>query len=333
MELFDKKSIAEIRSLINSDLKIVITSHFNPDGDALGSSMALYHYFKDAGKDVKVILPNNIPDTFKWLPGWEEILIFGDENKRVISEAQLIFCLDYNSSSRVEKMQKPLEESSAIKIMIDHHPSPQEDLCKYIFSSHSSSATCELLWLFCKALDLKLSLDSVRCLYTGLVTDTGCFEFNSVTKQTFEVAAELASFPIDRADIIHHIYDSYSEGRMKLMGYVLEQKMVVFPEYHAAYISLSMDEARKYDYHVGDTEGFVNLPLQIANVNLSAFFMERDGIIRCSFRSKGDYKVNDLAGRYFNGGGHDNAAGGKSYKSLDETVRRFVSLLPKVSDN
>ncbi len=331
MEIFSKKIIDNVKADISGGSKIVITAHLNPDGDALGSSLALYNYLKTS-KDCHIILPNNIPDTFKWMPGCNEILIWeNEESPRILAEAEMIFILDFNTASRVDKMQKALEESKAIKIMIDHHPFPQEGLCKYVFSCPEAAATCELMWLFCKECGISLSTDSVKCLYTGLVTDTGCFQFNCTSKQTFQVAGEIAAYDFDRSEIIHHIYDCYTEGRMRLMGYVLSKKMVVFPEYHAAYIALTKAEADEFGYQVGDTEGFVNLPLSIADVKFTAFFMERDGIIRCSFRSKGDFKVNTIAEKYFNGGGHDNAAGGKSYKPLDVIVKRFVSILPEVT--
>ncbi len=330
MEIFDKKSIEEIRALLQNAQKIVITAHLNPDGDALGSSLALYNFFK-YGADCKVILPNNIPDTFKWMPGCNEILIYNEENAHFVTEADVIFILDFNTSARVDKMQKILEESAAVKIMIDHHPQPQEGLCKYVFSDPEAAATCELLYLFFDSCKYTINTDSATCLFTGLTTDTGCFQFNCTSQRTFEVASKLAAMPIDRAEIIHHIYDSYSEGRMRLQGYVLSNKMVVFEQYHTAYIALTKAEADKFDYRVGDTEGFVNLPLSIEHVKFSAFFMERDGIIRCSFRSKGDFKVNTIAEKFFNGGGHDNAAGGKSYKPLEEVVNRFVSLLPRIT--
>jgi len=331
MEIFSKKNIDAAKADIDAAQKVVITAHLNPDGDALGSALALYNYLKDK-KDCKIILPNNIPDTFKWMPGCSEIIIWDNETSpKAISEADMLFLLDFNNAARVDKMQAHVEESKAVKIMIDHHPNPQEGLCKHVFSDPEAAAACELVYLFCKECGYQLGIDSARCLYTGLVTDTGCFQFNCTTQRTFQVAGQLAAFGFDRSEIIHHIYDSYSEGRMRLMGYVLSNKMVVYPEYHAAYISLTKAEADKFGYQVGDTEGFVNLPLCIENVKFTAFFMERDGLIRCSFRSKGDFKVNTIAERYFNGGGHDNAAGGKSYKPLEEIVNRFVSLLPKIS--
>jgi phosphoesterase RecJ-like protein len=330
MEIFNKISTDKASELISQAKKIVLTAHLNPDGDALGSTLALYNIFK-ADRDCKVILPNNIPDTFKWMPSCGEILIWNADYEHYIKEADLIFILDLNNASRVDKMQKALEESSAKKIMIDHHPQPQEGLCDVYFSDPEAAATCELVYCFCKECNLKIPIDAARCIYTGLVTDTGCFQFNCTGQRAFQVASELAVMDFDRSEIIHHIYDSYSEGRMRLMGYVLSKKMKVYPKYHTAYISLTLAEAEQFGYQVGDTEGFVNLPLSIEDVKFSAFFMERDGIIRCSFRSKGSFKVNTIAEKYFNGGGHDNAAGGRSYKSLDEIVKRFVSIMPKVT--
>ncbi|MBQ5574519.1 MAG: bifunctional oligoribonuclease/PAP phosphatase NrnA [Bacteroidales bacterium] len=331
MQIFSKKNIEAAKADIEAAKKVVITAHLNPDGDALGSTLALYNFLKDK-KECHVVYPNNIPDTFKWMPGCGDIIIWDNEQAhQIVAEADLMFLLDFNTASRVDKMQKIVEESSAVKIMIDHHPNPQEGLCKHVFSDPEAAAASELVFLFCKECGYDLSIDSARCLYTGIVTDTGCFQFNCTTQRTFQVAGQLAAFGFDRSEIIHHIYDSYSEGRMRLMGYVLSKKMVVFPQYHAAYISLTKAEADQFDYRVGDTEGFVNLPLCIQDVEFSAFFMERDGLIRCSFRSKGNFKVNTIAERYFNGGGHDNAAGGKSYKPLEEIVQRFVSLLPKIT--
>ena len=330
MEIFNKILIDEASALIKGAQKIVLTAHLNPDGDALGSTLALYIIFKET-KDCKIILPNNIPDTFKWMPSCNEILIWNAEHEHFLQNADLIFFLDCNGAARLDKMQKAAEESKAKKIMIDHHPQPQENLCNIYFSDPQAAATCELVYTFCKLCSLKVNIEAAKCLYTGLVTDTGCFQFNCTGQKTFQVASELAVMDFDRSEIIHHIYDSYSEGRMRLEGYVLSKKMKVFPKYHTAYIWLSLAEAEKFGYKVGDTEGFVNLPLSIGDVKFSAFFMERDGIIRCSFRSKGDFKVNTIAEKYFNGGGHDNAAGGKSYKPLEDVVNRFVSLLPKIT--
>lgn len=331
MNLFDQKSIDEVKNLLKTAKNIVITAHYNPDGDALGSSLCLYNMFKN-NYNCKVILPNNIPDTFKWLPGCDEILIFNAEHHaNLLAEADVLFCLDYGSSSRVEKMQKHLEDSPAVKIMIDHHPFPQEGLCKYVFSDHTAAAACELMYFFCMETGIGLNNEAAKCLFTGLTTDSGCFQFASTSQRTFEVASKLAAYPIDRVEIIHRIFDAFSESRMRFQGYVLLKKMKVFPQYHAAYISISAEEATRFNYKVGDTEGFVNLPLSIEWVKFSAFFMVKEGIVRCSFRSKGDFKVNDIAEKYFNGGGHDNAAGGKSYKTLDETVQRFVKLLPRIT--
>ena len=331
MEIFNKFSLDKATELIQNAEKIILTAHLNPDGDALGSTLALYNIFKKQDKVCSVVLPNNIPDTFKWMPSCNDIKIWNSELEDEIKNADLIFILDFNTTTRVDKMQKVVEESKAKKIMIDHHPDPQEGLCEVYFSDPQAAATCELVYLFCKGCNLEVNLEAARCIFTGLVTDTGCFQFNCTGQRTFQVASELAAMNFDRSEIIHHIYDSYSEGRMRLEGYVLSQKMKVFEKYHTAYISLTLAEAEKFGYRVGDTEGFVNLPLSIETVKFSAFFMERDGIIRCSFRSKGGFKVNTIAQKYFNGGGHDNAAGGKSYKSLDEVVSRFLSIMPKVT--
>lgn len=331
-----EQSILEITSALSSANRIVIVPHKGPDGDAIGSTLGLYHFLKDKGHDVTVISPNDYPQFLKWLPGQEDILIY--ENQReycnnLIKDAQIIFTLDFNMLDRSGEMAEPLAAAEATIVMIDHHPEPS-DYADHTYSDASMSSTCQMVYKFIQKLrGLKyITPEIATCLYTGIMTDTGSFRYRSVTSDTHEVVADLIAKGADNTTIHQNIYDTYSENRLKLLGVAL-QNLRVIREYKTAYITLSQEELDKNNFQKGDTEGFVNYGLSIEGVVLAIIFIEhkQDGIIKMSLRSKGDFSVNEVARTHFSGGGHVNAAGGKSELSLEETVKKLHQILPEYS--
>ncbi len=327
----NRSSVLRLKEELSVPRRIVITTHQGPDGDAMGSSMALYLFLKKLGHDVSVITPNDYPEFLQWLPSNNEVINFMRQKPTAeerLKTAEYIFHLDYNHIKRSADMMRLLSRSEAVRILIDHHLNP-EIRAKYTFSNINVSSTCELLYRIMQQWDESLmDRDIASCIYTGIMTDTGSFCYRSTSAQTFTIAAELMGYGIDRTGIYDKVYDNYSECRMRLMGYCLNEKMEVFPEYGAALISLNLEEQNRYNFEVGDSEGFVNLPLSIKGIRFTAFFLEKEDKIKISFRSKGNFSVNDFAKKHFGGGGHLNAAGGDSKNKLDEVVRKFRELLP-----
>jgi len=316
---------------ISNAKSILITSHHNPDGDAIGSSLALYHYLTDLGKRPKVLIPNNFPESLSWMEGAGQIMVFTDnpgKAKKAIASAELIFSLDYNSFDRTKFFEKQLRDSSAYKIMIDHHPQPSEEFDHRI-SRIEVSSTAELVYEVIAAMGpTSLITKSIaECLYVGIMTDTGSFSFACNYPSTFRIVAELIERGIN-AEYIHQlIYDTFSEERLRLLGFCLSEKLVVLKDFATAYISLARHELEQYNFQPGDTEGIVNYALSIKNIIFAVLFTEKEDIVRISFRSRGNFSVNDFARTHFTGGGHKNAAGADSEKSLDETITYFVELL------
>jgi phosphoesterase RecJ-like protein len=337
LKLSDNLSIKKVKELLSQEQqKIVIVSHRNPDGDAVGSSLALYNYFIQMGHEVKVIVPNAFAGYLRWLPGASDVLVYEympEKCARILKNSTLLFAVDFNDLSRVREFEEHLSPSDSYKVLIDHHPHPG-DFADFTISDTSVSSTCELIYIFLKNLekDSFISSEVAECIYAGIITDTGCFNFNSSKRQTFDVVADLLDIGIDKDKIYDKIYDNYSFDRMKLMGHVLQEKMVYLPEFRTAYLSLSSDEMKQFNFKVGDSEGFVNIPLSIKGVIFSALFTEREDIVKVSLRSKGNFAVNKMAQKYFSGGGHVNASGGESKESLEDTIKTFVSLLPEFKE-
>lgn len=328
-----RSDISEIKQLLSKPKQIVIVPHKNPDGDAIGSSLALYHYLVAKKHKVSVIAPNDYPEFLKWIPGESNIIIHEtntNEANSLIKKANLIFTLDFNALHRTGDMEFPLAESSATKILIDHHQQP-DDYAKYIYSDVSMCSTCQMIYHFIDMLDDKTSIDAkiATCLYVGIMTDTGSFRFASTTATTHRVIADLIDKGAVNADIHSNVYDNNSYDRLQLLGVALNNLKVV-PELNTAFISLSQRELNKHNFTKGDTEGVVNYGLSIKGVKFAAIFIEhkQESIIKISLRSKDNFDVNEFAREHFNGGGHINAAGGKSSLSLSETIAKFVSLLP-----
>lgn len=330
----EKKLILEIGQKIAKANRILITSHTNPDGDAIGSCLGLYHYFKNHyAADCKVLIPNKYPVFYDWMPGVEEIVIYSgnkDAGKILINTADLIFILDYNSYGRVEVFEKEMHNSKATKIMIDHHPKP-EKYFDYSISDTSVSSTAELIYKFLNGLKNKpgINLQASECIYTGIMTDTGSFSYLCNNPETYLVTSDLIKNGVDGERIHRLVYDTYSEDRLRLLGFSINERLVVINEFNTAYIYLSSDDMKKFKFREGDTEGFVNYPLSIKEVNFAAFFREFADKIRISFRSKADFAVNSFAKNHFKGGGHKNASGGDSYDNLEDTLSKFEALLPQ----
>jgi phosphoesterase RecJ-like protein len=330
-------NIEEINALIEGSKRVLITTHTNPDGDAIGSSLGLWHFLTALGKEVSVLVPNKYPGFISWLPGNKEILIYEKEPKKaqqLLSEAQVVFCLDYNAIHRSGSLQDILRVSEVPRIMIDHHPEPVQNDFTHLVSTTETSSTSELIFEFIYQLNASFvfSRDIACCLFVGIMTDTGSFSFACNRPRTFEVTAALMKTGIDVEYIHRKVYDTFSEDRLRLLGYSLGEKLVVKREFATAYIALSKKELNRFNYQVGDTEGIVNYALSIEGINMAVLLTERKGRIRLSFRSKGDFSVNEMAKAHFNGGGHLNAAGGDVYDTLDKAISQLEDLLPLYKD-
>ena len=331
-----KSDISEIKQLLSKPKQIVIVPHKNPDGDAIGSSLALYHYLIAKEHKVNVIAPNDYPDFLKWIPGESNIIIHEVQTEKantLIAEAELIFTLDFNALHRTGAMELPLSQANATKILIDHHQQP-DNYAKYIYSDVTMCSTCQMVYHFLEMLDDKTSINPkiATCIYIGIMTDTGSFRFASTTATTHRVIADLIDKGAVNAEIHSQVYDNNSYDRLQLLGVALNNLRVV-PELHTAYISLSQRELNKHNFTKGDTEGVVNYGLSIKGVKFAAIFIEhkQEGIVKISLRSKDNFDVNEFAREHFDGGGHINAAGGRSNLSLSETITKFVSILPQYS--
>ncbi|HMT29562.1 MAG TPA: bifunctional oligoribonuclease/PAP phosphatase NrnA [Bacteroidia bacterium] len=334
--IFDSHSIKELKEILQIPRKVIITTHHKPDGDAMGSSLALYHFLSNRGHQVQVIAPSDYPDFLNWMPGSEMVLNYeqaGGKSKQMASDADVIFCLDFNTASRMEKFAESVLNSSAKKVLIDHHLDP-ENFCDFTFSYATSCATCELIYYFILEMggDSSITKQIAECLYTGIMTDTGSFRFSSMTSDTHMVIAALMRSGASNYEIHENIYDNFSLDRTRFLGHCIKEKLVVLPEYKTAYISVTKEELARYNHQSGDTEGIVNFALGIRGVKMAAFFCERDNLIKISFRSKDKFSVKELASVNFSGGGHRNAAGGRSTESLEKTIAKFLALLPALKE-
>ncbi|WP_026753133.1 bifunctional oligoribonuclease/PAP phosphatase NrnA [Sediminibacter sp. Hel_I_10] len=329
----NKADIEGVKSLLSSPKKIVVIPHKNPDGDAIGSTLGLLHYLKKSNHEAVIIAPNDYPDFLKWLPGESSILKYDSQTdlcKPLISDADLIFTLDFNALGRIGDMEFAVTHAKAIKLMIDHHQQP-DDYATYTYSDVSMSSTCEMVYNFIEMLgDSNLvDQDIATCLYTGIMTDTGSFRFSSTTNHTHYIVGKLIEKGANNSEIHNNIYDTNSYERLQLLGCALRNLKVV-PEYRTAYITLKQEELNTYNFRKGDTEGFVNYCLSLKGIIFAAIFIEshQDQIIKISLRSKGEFSVNEVSRSHFNGGGHTNAAGGKSDLNLSDTIDKFISILP-----
>lgn len=315
--------------------KLVIVTHVSPDGDALGSSLGLCHFLSSQGKTVNVIVPNAFPDFLRWMPGAKDIIRYdkyAEFADKLIGEADVICCLDFNALSRIDKMSKVVGEAPGRKVMVDHHLDP-EPFCNVTISHPEISSTSELVFrLICRmgCFD-DISFEGAECIYTGMMTDTGGFTYNSNSREIYFIISELLSKGIDKDEIYRRVFNTYSEGRLRLMGYVLYEKMQVFAQFRSALIWLTKAEQGQFQYMKGDTEGFVNMPLQIKGICFSVFLREdtEKNMIKVSLRSVGKFPCNKVAAEFFNGGGHLNASGGEFYGTMDEAIELFKRALVK----
>lgn len=332
----EPKVIAEIRELLQVPRRIVIFTHVNPDGDAMGSLMGLYHFLKKLGHEVTPVTPNDFPFFLSWLTGAQEVKVYKHQSKEVIrkvSEAEIIFCVDFNDLRRLKEIEPHVTASDAVKILIDHHPYPTE-VFRYYLHRVNASAAAELVYDFILAMDYQAIIDPViaECIYAGIMSDTNSFNYNITDSSTFRKVADLLEYGLDHNRIFGLLYDNYSFNRMRLMGYCLNQKMVVDPQLHVGYIWLTQKEMKSYDFQVGDSEGFVNLPLSIRGIYISALLTEKDDYVRISCRSKGEFPVNKLCAQHFDGGGHKNAAGGEIRLPMQEAIVHFEKIMEGYRD-
>lgn len=314
--------------------QIVITTHDKPDADALGSSLGMANYLLKLGHDVKVITPSDYPEFLHWMKGNEDVKIFTEEKpedcQQWVNDADIIFALDFSVLSRINELGEMVREAKAFKVNVDHHLEP-EDFADFQYWSTEAAATCELCYELIVELgneDL-IDKDIAECLYAGIMTDTGGFRHPNTTKNVHEVVAKLIEKGADNSKVSKNIYDKNSLNRLRFLGYALSENLKIIPQYRVAYFAITEEELAKYESKTGDTEGLVNYALSIEGITLAGLFKESDGKVKISLRSIGDFPANEVAAKFFNGGGHKNAAGGRVDMSLAETIKLFKSILPE----
>jgi len=333
------KNIQSFRTLIDRPQSAVILTHFKPDADALGSSLGLAGFLKKKGHKVQVITPSDYPDFISWMPGNEEVLAIDrkpetlQKASAIISAATVIFCLDFSNLSRINDLGAMVKASAATKVLIDHHLEP-EKFAAFEQWDTTSASTAGLVFELIEQLEEThyIDQDIASCLYAGLMTDTGGFRHNNTHHREFQIASRLVSMGADPHEIAKEVYDTNTLERLRLTGYVLSQKLNVLPEYRTAYMTLSQDELRQFGAQTGDTEGLVNYGLSIKGVKLAVLMYDRKEEIKLSFRSLEDFSVNEMARKYFDGGGHKNASGGTTKLSLEQTLKKFLEILPEYKE-
>ncbi len=326
-----KYPLEVLKEKIEGANSILITTHVNPDGDAIGASLALMNILKEANKNVSVITPNEMSFFLKWMKSADEVLNYEKQEtfaQDLIKKADLIFYVDFNDTGRLDKAQDSFDSSSAYKVLVDHHPNP-DNSADIIISETSIGSAAELVYELIKNLSFSkfMNKDIAECLYAGIMTDTGNFSFACSYPEIWQNMAELIEYGIDKNQVSANIYDNYSESRMQLMGYCLNEKMTIILEINSSIMSLSIKEMKSFNHQDGDTEGFVNLPFSISGIKFSALLLEKKDRVKLSFRSRGDYDVNELARKYFKGGGHTNAAGGELPKPIETAQERLIEVL------
>ncbi|MCB0569748.1 MAG: bifunctional oligoribonuclease/PAP phosphatase NrnA [Phaeodactylibacter sp.] len=326
------ENIAELKAFLSFPRDIAIVTHRNPDGDAIGSSLGLYHFLKEQGHGVNMISPSEYPDTFAWMPEIQKMAIYDvdpDLVRNIIERSDIIFCLDFNALDRIDKVGEIIAPARARKAMIDHHLYP-EPFADFVSSDTSASSTCELVFEFIKEMNGMRYMTPLigECLFTGILTDTGSFKYSTSAK-LYRIVAELLEAGVDDYKVQDLIFNSLKEKHLRLLGHCLNNRMEILEEYNTGIITLTKEDYANFDIQRGDTEGIVNYLLKIKNVKMAAFITEQPTIVKISLRSKGDFSVQEIARRHFKGGGHRNASGGYSFQSLQATVLRFKNLLPR----
>lgn len=326
------QNLTQLKEVLSKPRHIIITMHHKPDADALGSSLGLYNYLIEQGHDVAVISPTDYPNFLTWMKGNDEVIIFNDGNEQkaasLVEKADLVFCLDFSSLKRINELGEMVAASQAEKVLIDHHQDP-EDFAQYILHDTDSASTAQLVYkLIVEFGDRsKIDVDIAECLYAGIMTDTGSFKHPNTTREVHEVVADLIALGADNSKVSRLIYDTNSLNRLKFLGFALSERLKVFEENHAAYFAISKEDLASFDSKTGDTEGIVNYALSIDGITMAALITEREDGVKLSLRSIGNFEVNKLAAHYFNGGGHKNAAGGKSDYDFKETVALFEKII------
>lgn len=326
------KPIQELYPLLKSPAKVVITTHQKPDADAMGSSLALLHFLVQAGHDVTVVSPTNWAGWLNWMPGVNGVVDY-ELNKEKVAEllqsTEWLFCLDFNIFHRTKNLAPLLAAATCKKILIDHHQEPDSVNFDFGVSDTSKSSTCEMIYDFVVGSGEadKITLGMCECLYAGVMADTGSFRFPSASASVHSMVADLKKRGLNHTKVHEHIYDNFLENRMRFIGHVLLNRMDISYEHNTALIAISKKDLQRYQIRTGDTEGLVNYPLSIQGIKLAALVIDRDEERKWSFRSKGDFDVNTFARKHFEGGGHFNAAGGRSSQSLEETVAQFITII------
>jgi phosphoesterase RecJ-like protein len=326
------KPISEIFPLLTQPRKVVITMHQKPDADAMGSALGLYHFLLTFGHEVTVISPTNWAKWLNWMPGCAQVVDFElnkEKGETILLAADWLFCLDFNTLSRTKNLAPKLEKFSSTRILIDHHQQPETEKFAFGVSSTSKSSTCEMVYdvIIDSGHGERLNKDMAECLYAGVMADTGSFRFPAAAASVHRMVAHLKDKGLEHTKVHEHIYDSFYENRLRFIGHVLLNRMDVFYEYNTALIAISKKDLLRYEIKTGDSEGLVNFPLSILGIKMAALVIDRDEERKWSFRSKGEFDVNTFARKYFEGGGHFNASGGRSSDPLEKTVQRFIEAM------
>jgi phosphoesterase RecJ-like protein len=331
------QTISEIFPLLLQPKNVVITTHQKPDGDAMGSSLALYHFLKNNGHSVTVISPTNWASFLNWMPGCKSVLDYEssiEKSNAIIEKADWIFCLDFNTLSRAKRMEESLRKAPGERILIDHHEAPETPVFAYGISNTGKSSTAEMVYDFIIASGngSKITESIAECLYAGVMTDTGSFRFPSTTASVHRMVADLKDKGLQHSRIHEELFDNFLENKFRFFGNVLLNRMEIFYEYNTALIAIPQNDLIKYNIKTGDTEGLVNYPLSIQGIKLAAIIIDRGEERKSSFRSKDGFDVNTFARKYFNGGGHFNAAGGQNKEPLEEVVALFIKAMKENKD-
>ncbi len=327
------QDLKPLKALFGAPKNIVITTHHKPDADALGSSLGMANYLLKKGHHVTVITPTDYPEFLHWMKGNDGVVIFNngneDKSKRIVEKSDVIIALDFSSLNRINELGEIVRESKAYKVNIDHHLDP-EDFADFQISNTQAAATCELCYELIVGLGDRnlIDQDIAECLYAGIMTDTGGFRHPNTSRNVHEVVANLIELGANNSKVAKNIYDNNSLDRLKFLGFVLSEKLVVMKEYSTAYFAITSEELDRYNSKTGDTEGLVNYALSLQGIVLAALFTDRKEAIKMSFRSIGQFPANEIAAKFFNGGGHRNAAGGRTEWSLGQTVQKFKEILP-----
>lgn len=332
-----RQAIKTLGGLLLQSKNIVIVTHANPDGDAMGSTLGFMHYLRAKGNRACVITPTPYASFLKWLPGDKDVIVYTYQQElanKMLDQADLVCCLDFNALHRINELGEKIEKLNVKKAVIDHHLFPK-DFQDVLISNTKASSTCELIYEIISLIDGEKAIteDIAHCLYTGILTDTGGFQFSCTSPRVHEIAGKLLELGVEPDKVQNRVFNSFNENRLRLLGHCLSNRLKIYPEYHTAMIYLTQEDWDNFKVKGGDTEGIVNYPLKMSDIYFSAFIIERPDLIKMSFRSKGDYNVNHFAGKFFQGGGHANAAGGKSMEDLDKTIQKFESVLPECKED